>query len=483
MTYASASILSISSPSAGSSGHLSDHEEIRYALDAHDKIISNSASLANALSASGITGTGSVVFNTSPRLTSASLTQSSSAIPSLYIKGVASPSTGTGQENTQFQVLTSLGGELLRLYENAGGFGLYNYLSTSGQILGNVGAIITSGFPNRVALISKGVASQTYNLQEWQNSSGTVLAYVSPSGDFTASAGVATFGNASFRTDGNGFNVYSSASSEGGQINLYGGTSYSGSVMQIDNYQADMRVLYGNGSAVAITISNLSGSTTIKSLGLNAGTNTVAPLIFASGTNLSTSAAGAVEYDGKAFYGTTSTVGTGSRGVIPVTLFTSTNANTTLTNVNTAQAIFASTNDVITLAANTTYEMEMFFSSSVTASVSHTLNLAFAVGGTLTSISYLAHVSQNGTSAATLTAANNIWVNTNNSTAITAATAANAYRNVLVKGLVRSGTSGTFTPQIVFSAAPGNTGAIYPNAYLKLVPVGSDTTLATTAWS
>ena len=37
---------------------------------------------------------------------------------------------------------------------------------------------------------------------------------------------------------------------------------------------------------------------------LSAGTTTVAPLNFVSGTNLTTATAGAIEYDGKVFYGT-----------------------------------------------------------------------------------------------------------------------------------------------------------------------------------
>jgi len=136
------------------------------------------------------------------------------------------------------------------------------------------------------------------------------------------------------------------------------------------------------------------------------------------------------------------------------------------------------------LAANTTYEMEMFFSSSVagTASVTYTLNLAFATSQTLTSIGYNVLVSQAATTG-TLTTASSLWINTNASTAITPTGTSAAYRNVFVKGLVRSGVSGTFTPQVVFSAAPGQTGAIYPNAYLKLTPLGSDTTLNSTAWS
>jgi len=126
--------------------------------------------------------------------------------------------------------------------------------------------------------------------------------------------------------------------------------------------------------------------------------------------------------------------------------------------------------------------MELYLSASTTASVSHTLNLGFALGGTLTSIGYLATVSTGATSAATANAASSVWVNTATSTPISAAASATNYRNILVKGLVRSTSSGTFIPQLSYSVSPGGTGAVYPNAYMKLVPLASDTTLNSTAW-
>lgn len=45
---------------------------------------------------------------------------------------------------------------------------------------------ITANSTSTVAIIAKGVASQTANLQEWQNSSSTVVASISNTGAFTA---------------------------------------------------------------------------------------------------------------------------------------------------------------------------------------------------------------------------------------------------------------------------------------------------------
>lgn len=84
-------------------------------------------------------------------------------------------------------------------------------------------------------------------------------------GNLTASAGTTNFGNSSFRTDGNGISIYSNSASEGGQINFYGGTSYSSSVVQIDNYQGNLRILNNNGNSLALTVDNISGMITISS--------------------------------------------------------------------------------------------------------------------------------------------------------------------------------------------------------------------------
>lgn len=104
---------------------------------------------------------------------------------------------------------------------------------------------------------------------------GTLTApSVTVSGILTASAATTTFGNTTFNTDGNGITISSTASSEGGQINFSGGTSYSGSTMQIDNYQGNMRILNNNGNSTAVTITNSTGLVTIGSGGLTASAGT-----------------------------------------------------------------------------------------------------------------------------------------------------------------------------------------------------------------
>lgn len=71
----------------------------------------------------------------------------------------------------------------------------------------------------------------------------------------------------------------------------------------------------------------------------NAGTSTVAPATFASGTNLTTPAAGAMEYAGTSLYFTANS--TSGRGVVPSTLFATNGIyNAPILSATTAQPLF-----------------------------------------------------------------------------------------------------------------------------------------------
>jgi hypothetical protein len=62
-------------------------------------------------------------------------------------------------------------------------------LSVSNASVGTSAQLqVTNGVASTVAVIVKAAASQTANLQEWQNSSGTVLAKITSTGAFDATA-------------------------------------------------------------------------------------------------------------------------------------------------------------------------------------------------------------------------------------------------------------------------------------------------------
>jgi hypothetical protein len=54
---------------------------------------------------------------------------------------------------------------------------------------------------------------------------------------------------------------------------------------------------------------------------------------------------------------------------------------------------------------------------------------------------------------------------------------------VVIKGIVRTNTAGTFTPQIQYSSAPGGAPTILKNSYFKMTPVGTSTVASVGNWS
>ena len=204
---------------------------------------------------------------------------------------------------------------------------------------------------------------------------------------------------------------------------------------------------------------------------LGAGTTTFAPLIFTSGTNLTSATAGAIEYDGKVIYGTP--IGT-QRGIVPTQQYYRLDSALAGANATGAQNVFGVG---VTLSANTVYEFSMYFILNKTAGVtSH--NLSFGIGGTATLNNILYGGVWNGgagtfssgvtTSPATIDA---------NSTSVIqlvgAATSAGRYLTMSISGTVSVNAGGTFTPQYTLSAAPGGAYSTAAGSYIRIAPVGA----------
>lgn len=74
-----------------------------------------------------------------------------------------------------------------------GAMGLAGYLSVgSTSISSTIASSISIINASHRGIVVRGAASQTANLQEWQDSSSTAVASISPTGAFSASAGVST---------------------------------------------------------------------------------------------------------------------------------------------------------------------------------------------------------------------------------------------------------------------------------------------------
>lgn len=212
-----------------------------------------------------------------------------------------------------------------------------------------------------------------------------------------------------------------------------------------------------------------------------AGSASQAPVRFTSGTNTSTAAAGAFEYDGVVFYGTPTT---SSRGVLPAEQFIALVNDYVANDSSSAQKVFDSpTNGAITLDASTTYMFEgVYYITRSLGSNSHTLSTLFALGGTLTSITYTADTTS--TTGNTLGAVSRIYGTSASGVVVTgASTSTTENITVMLRGIVRTNAAGTFTPQIQYSAAPGGAPTILKNSYFRMIPVGTSSVASVGNWS
>ena len=219
-------------------------------------------------------------------------------------------------------------------------------------------------------------------------------------------------------------------------------------------------------SSTTSTITISTGNT----LDLAAGTTSTAPLEFVSGSFLTSSTAGAVEYNGQIF--TTSPVAL-KRGLSPSTMLRYNTATTTITDTAATLQDWLGTVDV-SVAALTAYRFKGFFRMSRAAgAVSHTVNLGFGGTATLTAINYLSMA--NTTTGDVLGAISSRFIATASSTAITAASTSTTENNVIfMEGTVQINAAGTFIPQVAFSAAPGGAGTIAVGAYFEMTPIGTN---------
>ncbi|MDO9381895.1 MAG: DUF2793 domain-containing protein [Hyphomicrobiaceae bacterium] len=161
-------------------------------------------------------------------------------------------------------------------------------------------------------------------------------------------------------------------------------------------------------------------------------------------------------------------------GAIPSVSASILTADLAKANVATAQAWFGSGDDEFAISASTTYAFEGLLSLSRAAgATSHTTAILFGGTATLTSIGYLAQVSN--PTGNVLTATQQIFGSAASALVLTGAnTVATENVHVLVKGIVRCNAAGTFIPQFIYSAAPGGAPTVRANSHFMLYPVGGN---------
>lgn len=228
----------------------------------------------------------------------------------------------------------------------------------------------------------------------------------------------------------------------------------------------------GTGSLVLATSPTVT-TPTLTSPTLAAGTASAASMNFTSGTNLTTAAAGAAEYDGKVFY---NTAVASTRQVTTTQQFISNTADFTMANVATAQSVFAAGNDVITVDASTSYFFEATYYITGMGATTRTTATLFGGTATFTSIRYFAMI-QRG-------AANALGMAQSTKSCVTAtanildATVATAAAVITLKGIIRISAAGTIIPQIQFSANPTGTILGMTDSWFRIWPIGTNTVAA-----
>ncbi|MEO7531749.1 MAG: hypothetical protein ABIS69_10070 [Sediminibacterium sp.] len=244
------------------------------------------------------------------------------------------------------------------------------------------------------------------------------------------------------------------------------------------------QILIGNSTTGTNVGINQASPTAQVHLGAGKVTaNEGSPLKFTTGSSLSVAEAGAMEYDGTAFY--TSPVGSG-RGVSPsqwISVLSAGNTIGTLT-AGTAVTVFPAGQQTFTVVTGTTYYFEGKYRISQSANTSHTLATLFllAGGGVAATIDYIA-TGWGAAANTTATANNNTAIKQTTATVVTGALNAVGFEaNIFIKGILRVTGGGTITPQIQSSATITGTNTVLANSYFMLYPLGNGTVTTVGPW-
>jgi hypothetical protein len=267
----------------------------------------------------------------------------------------------------------------------------------------------------------------------------------------------------------------------GGNVNTAGLVTATGNVTGGNINSAGLASITGNiqggnlrTAGLVSATGNVTGGNVNAFVRPTAGTATVPALSFASGTNMTTAGAGALEYDGVTFYGTPSA---SNRGVLDTTHFMVLAADYLANDNSSAQKVFnigTSGLGAISLPSGTSYFMEaVYYITRGVGSNSHTLSTLFAVSSALTGITYTADTTSTAGNA--LGAVSRIYGTATTAVAVTgASTTSNENITVVIRGIVRTNAATTFTPQIQYSSAPGGAPTVLTNSYIRLTPIGNN---------
>lgn len=326
---------------------------------------------------------------------------------------------------------------------------------------GWVGVAGTSSFnaPNMVYLTSTSsdlaIGTTTANIVRFSINGGADIAQITSTGLNSAPIGATTASTGIFtQLTVNGSNLNTAISPTGtGTVTI-----------------APAGALTINPTA-ASTIDNASVGATTASTGrftgvtVTAGTASVAPIKLTSGTNLTTAAAGAFEYDGSSFY---SSIAASTRGVLATEQMVVLNTTYTLTSQTAAQKLFNNTtNGAVTLPIGT-YQFECCYSLSSMSATSGSFGFAMVAGTAVIGSQGWNAVSQKVTA---LNGQNSASVATYNTAANTTLSATNTSTSgyAFIRGIIKITTAGTVIPSVSLTQAAAAVVGI--NSYFKISPI------------
>jgi hypothetical protein len=181
----------------------------------------------------------------------------------------------------------------------------------------------------------------------------------------------------------------------------------------------------------------------------------------------------------------TATAGAGSFNTNTVTIISVDSATQitvsatggTIPTAGTVTNITSTTTGAVTLPANTAYMLEAWFPGISNATSS---TKTFSITGTATfTVFTWETLSSTTTAGGTTVNAGTVW---NNATSITSnSTASATITSVLLKGYFKTNASGTFIPNLTFSA--GGASTMNGGSYIKLTPVGTGSAFGLGSWA
>lgn len=386
-------------------------------------------------------------------------------------------------------------------------------------------------------VIIKNAATQTSNMQEWQNSASTALSYIKPDGSLYINSnsnvtGIYWKGTASdqsMRANGNDlfitprFDLIYQPTDTTGRLrpandnqadlgtsgqrwkNLYAvgailnGLTLSGASSPITlngSVGTSGQVLTSAGAGATPTWTTVSGGsftggTLTSDLVLAAGSTTVEPLTFQSNSSTPTTTSGAMDYDGTVFYSTSNT--NPGRGLNTQNYYYASSADygPDFSTSASVQSMLGTSTRGITVAAGTTYEYEFY------ATVQHQYVTNTGITGTyqITSTTVsgsptvaVVHQIDYGSNTTSFTTATTLsTIRTTGSVVFSAAISSGSrYNFIRAKGVIRVTGTGTtkIYPGLSLSAASGdNVWNIQNGLVFKLTPIGNGTVTTVGAWA